>query len=169
MSRERLAAAIALVSILLVACSVQKEAPAQKPETAQSNPGPGASQSGQYQPSDELQVNQIKEFKFPGGVFRDGKVRLDPGTKVEPGAQKNTVMLKPASGSGTTFNCFCVIEGGECWALSTPNPDGSIDLGCVSANCVAPRPPFCFQEIDCPDQGFKIRMAVAGMKSAEPQ
>ncbi len=169
MVRERMAVAVALVSILLVACSVQKEAPAQKNETSQSNPGPGASQSGQSQASDELQVNTVKEFKFPGGVFRDGKVRLDPGTKVEPGPQKNTVMLKPASGSGTTFNCFCVLEGGDCWPLSTPNPDGSIDLGCVSANCVAPRPPFCFQEIDCPDQGFKIRVAVAGLKTAEPQ
>ena len=152
-----------------MACSVQKEAPAQKSETSQNDANPGASPGGQYQPSDELQVNTVKEFKFPGGIFRDGKVRLDPGTNVEPGPQKNTVMLRPASGSGTTFNCFCVLEGGECWPLSTDNPDGSIDLGCVSVNCVAPRPPFCFQEIDCPDQGFKIRMAVAGLKSAEPQ
>lgn len=153
MIRERVATVVALASILLVACSSQTQAPppAPQPETTLG----------------EIQVNTVQEFKFPGGTFKDGKVRVDPGYKVEPGAEKNVVMLRPASGNGTTFSCFCVLEGGDCAAISTPLPDGDIDLACVSFNCSSGKPPFCFQEIDCPDQGLKIRLAVSGMKAPE--
>ena len=173
MIRERVAVAVALASILLVACGVQDKAPdpgavtAQSGSQAQGDPNSGAPQGGQYQASaDGLQVNTVKEFKFPGGTFRDGKVTVDPGYKVEPGSQKNVVMLKPASGNGTTFSCFCVLEGGDCWALSTPLPNGDIELTCVAANCSSGQPPFCFQDIGCPDQGLTFRIAVSGMKLA---
>lgn len=165
MIRERVAVAVALASILLVACAGGDKAPDPGAATSQSgSPDSPAPQGGQYPASDELQVNTVKEFKFPGGMFRDGKVTVDPGYKVEPGDQKNVVMLRPASGPGTTFSCFCVLEGGDCWPLSTDNPDGSINLTCLSANCSSGKPPFCFQDIDCGDQGFKIRVAVSGMK-----
>ena len=115
--------------------------------------------------SGEPQINTVKQLKFPGGTFKDGIVTVDPGYKVEPGPQKNVVMLR--ANNNTTFSCFCVLEGGDCVPLSTDNPDGSINLTCVSFNCASGKPPFCFEDIQTED-GFNIRVAVAGMKVASP-
>ena len=109
-----------------------------------------------------IQPNTIKEFTFPGGTFKDGRINVAPGIKVEPGQAKNTVMLRRPNGNGIKVTCFCVIEGGDCWAESNPTPDGGVGVGCADTNCSGE--PFCFMDIDDDVSGFNIRLAVAARK-----
>jgi hypothetical protein len=107
----------------------------------------------------ECQPNTIKEFTFQGGTFKDGKLIVAPEVKVEPGPAKNMLMLRRPNGA-TTFSCFCVLEGGDCWAVSQPVPEG-VALGCASVNCASGEEPFCFSEILDDVNGFNFRLAVA--------
>ncbi|HZE62677.1 MAG TPA: hypothetical protein VE056_02300, partial [Pyrinomonadaceae bacterium] len=56
-----------------------------------------------------LPPNTIKEFKFQGGTFKDGKINVAPGIKVESGQAKNTVTLMRPNGMPIKVSCFCVI------------------------------------------------------------
>ncbi|MBI3246667.1 MAG: hypothetical protein HYZ50_09190 [Deltaproteobacteria bacterium] len=107
-----------------------------------------------------LQPNTIKEFTFQGGTFKDGKINVAPDIKVEPGQAKNTVTLMRPNGNGIKVTCFCVLEGGDCWAVSNPIP-GGVGVGCASQNCAGGGEPFCFMDIGDDANGFNIRLAVA--------
>ena len=120
-----------------------------------SRPGP---------PKTGLQVNTVKEFAFEGGSFKDGRISVAPDTKVQPGPGKNSVVLMRPNGNGTTVNCFCVLEGGDCWAVSNDIPGGGVGLGCASQNCASGEEPFCFMDIADQAAGFNIRLAVAGRR-----
>ncbi len=106
-----------------------------------------------------VQPNTIKEFTFQGGTFKDGRINAAPGIKVEPGKAKNTVTLMRPNGNGIEVTCFCVIEGGNCWAVSNPIPGGGVGVGCADQNCSGE--PFCFMDIGDDSNGFNIRLAVA--------
>jgi hypothetical protein len=106
-----------------------------------------------------LHPNTVKEFTFQGGTFKDGRIAVAPGIKVEPGQAKNTVMLMRPNGNGIKVSCFCVIEGGNCWAVSNPIPGGGVGVGCADQNCSGE--PFCFMDIGDDLTGFNIRLAVA--------
>lgn len=105
------------------------------------------------------QPNTVKEFTFQGGAFKDGKINVAPGIKVEPGKAKNTVTLMRPNGNGITITCFCVIEGGDCWAVSNPLPGGGVGVGCADQNCSGE--PSCFMDFGDDSNGFNIRLAVA--------
>jgi hypothetical protein len=117
---------------------------------------PGAPKAG-------VQANTVQQFSFPGGAFKDSRVAVNPDTKVEPGPAKNVVALRRANGNTTTISCFCVLEGGDCWAVSTDTP-GSVTVGCAYQNCASGEAPFCLMDISDQTAGFNIRLAVAARK-----
>lgn len=106
-----------------------------------------------------LQPNTIKELTFQGGTFKDGRIIVDPGIEVKPGKAKNTVTLMRPNGTGLDITCFCVIEGGDCWAVTDPLPGGGVFVGCADTNCSGE--PFCFMDVKDNSNGFNIRLAVA--------
>lgn len=109
----------------------------------------------------DIQTNAVRDFTFSGGTFKDGLITVGPGTKVEPGPTKNVVSLMRPNGTGLTVSCFCVLEGGDCWAVSNPIPGGGdIGVGCASQNCAGGEEPFCFMDLGDIGAGFHIRLAV---------
>lgn len=107
-----------------------------------------------------IQTNAVKDFTFSGGTFKDGVISVEPGTKVEPGPTKNVVTLMRPNGTGLEVSCFCVLEGGDCWAVSNPIPGGNVGVGCASQNCAGGEEPSCFMDLGDIGAGFKIRLAV---------
>ena len=151
MSRERVALFLAPVSILLLmSCGVgQAPRPENKPADTQ------------QAAASELHANTVKEFKFPGGIYADGRIKVAPGYKTEKGPEKNTIMLR-ANDNNVKINCWCTLEGGDCWTLDSPTPDGGVEVGCVGVNCASGKEPFCFMDIITDNPlGFNIRLAVA--------
>ena len=151
MTHQRSSAVIAFASVLLMACCNQTQTPAPAPQ-------PDASKDG-------LQADMVKRFSFKGGNYKDGRISVASGYEVVKGEQKNVVTLQRDNDNKVTINCWCTLEGGDCWALSTDNPDGSVEVGCVSANCASGQEPFCFMDILGGDSaGFNIRLVVASRK-----
>jgi len=147
MIRERIAVIIAFAAILFVtSCGVgQAPPPTPRQEALKS----------------DLQADRVKEFKFAGGTYKDGRIKVEPGYKTEKGPEKNVIMLR-ANDNKVKINCWCTLEGGDCWALDSPTPDGGVEVGCLSANCASGQEPFCFMDIIQGDPaGFNIRLVAA--------
>jgi len=117
----------------------------------------------QSAPDTELQPNTVKEFTFQGGSFKDGKIYVSPDVKVEPGDARNKITLMRPNGNGIEVTCFCILEGGDCWAVSN-DTSGGVGVGCASQNCAGGGEPFCFMDLNDDTNGFKIRLVVSSRK-----